>query len=94
MEREEPYGCRAEMEPWAGTVPTGPARVLPGPPARCAGEVWETDDGTAGADLERGGEPPSLHWRNILLSTEWGSRMPAYRTWPCASPPPSFSQPP
>ena len=31
MEREKPYGRVAEMELWAGTAPTGPARVLPRP---------------------------------------------------------------
>lgn len=78
MEREKPYGCMAEMKPWAGSAPTGPARVLPGPRARCAkGGVWEMGDGTAGADLEREREPPFPHWRIISLSTcsMWGPRM-------------------
>lgn len=78
----KPRGCMAEMEPWAGSAPTGPARVLPGPRARarCAkGGLWEMGDGTAQADLERDREPPFLPWRIISPSTRsvWGPRTPA-----------------
>lgn len=92
MEREKPYGCMAEMELWAGTAPTGPARVLSGPPSTstvCKRRGVGNGDSTAPADLERDRELPFRHWRNILLSTRSmrGPRMPAYCMLSCAFPP-------